>query len=114
MAEHEVNPEQGFGVDLHRLSSGAGDFDGLAARAGAIAAELGRALEATTAPWGDDEVGRAFAGSHADPAARTREQIDGLAGELAAMGTRFARAGEAYRDADDSAADDVIISGSGD
>jgi hypothetical protein len=114
MAERPMSPDQGFGVDLHRLASSAGDFDDLATRAAAIAAELGRALETTVAPLGDDEVGRAFAGTHAEPAARTRERIDGLAGELEAMGRRFARAADAYRDADGSAAADVTVAGSGD
>ncbi|SFB34240.1 PE family protein [Amycolatopsis marina] len=115
MAEREVTPAQGFAADPDRLLVVAGDFDGLAARAAAIATELGGVLAgATVPPWGDDEVGRGFAASHEQRAIRALDRIEGLAGELAAMGARFSSAAAAYRDADEAAVADVAGTEAGD
>ncbi|WP_116051154.1 hypothetical protein [Amycolatopsis palatopharyngis] len=118
MAERSVTPGSGFAADPDRLRACAGDFDDLAGRAESIATELAGMLasgsQAGSAPWGDDEIGRAFAAVHVEGAASARERIEGLPDELAAMGGRFAGAAEAYRAADDTAAGDVSGAGAGD
>jgi len=62
----------GFSTDHERLTRHAGEFGGLAERAGQIAGDLNHTLDALGKPWGDDEVGHSFAAVHTGPAEETR------------------------------------------
>lgn len=103
----------GFEVDADRLTARAGEFPGLAERAGAIHRDLSDALAAVGPCWGRDGVGQSFAAAHVAPADATLGSLGSLPSQLNELGTRFADTGAAYRDLDArggqhlSAADDV-------
>lgn len=108
-----MNEARGFDVDADRLTSQAGEFPGLAERAGTIHRELSNALAEVGPCWGSDGVGQSFAAAHVAPADATIGKLGSLPEALGAVGTRFADTGAAYRDVDAggvahlTAADDV-------
>lgn len=104
-------PGEGFEVDAERLGAHAGEFEGLAERAGRIAARL-RESVADAAPWGGDAVGASFAAAHTGPANDTLQRLSGLAGGLGEVGASFSSAAGAYRAAEQSAIGDVTGAGS--
>jgi hypothetical protein len=91
---------RGFDVDADRLTARAGEFPGLAERAGAIHRELSEALTAVGPCWGNDSVGRSFAAAHVEPADATLGALGSLPSRLGAVGTRFGDTAAAYRDLD--------------
>ncbi|MFL6145775.1 MAG: WXG100 family type VII secretion target [Labedaea sp.] len=95
----------GFQADAGRLSTQAGEFPGLAERAGAIHRELSGTLTELGACWGSDPVGQSFAAVHVDPADATIDRLGTLPGRLGSVGTRFAETGSAYRTQDAAGAD---------
>jgi hypothetical protein len=95
-----MNGRQGFDADIERLHAGAGEFAQFAERAGQIAADLQRALEATGNPWGSDAVGQSFAAGHVQPAADALHRISGLPDRLADVGERFTATADTYGQVD--------------
>ncbi|GAA2964022.1 WXG100 family type VII secretion target [Actinokineospora diospyrosa] len=90
-----------FEADSERLAHRAGQFDGLAARAGSIHRELADLVSATGACWGGDAVGLRFAASHAGPAHQTLKALGALPGKLDDVGDRFRDTARAYRRTED-------------
>ncbi|SHG48110.1 hypothetical protein [Streptoalloteichus hindustanus] len=103
----------GFRADHELLADRARQFEGLAGRAGAIAEELAATLAATGACWGGDEIGRSFAAGHEGPAGDTVGRLTALAGQLGAVGERFAATARDYRAAEDAALDAARAVGHG-
>lgn len=95
----------GFEVDAARLAARSQDFDGLAASAARIAADLDHALTGAESAWGDDVVGTSFAAAHAGPARAAADQIRALAGSLRELGDAFGEAARRYRAGDSGAAE---------
>jgi uncharacterized protein YukE len=93
----------GFQSDHESLARHAGDFSGLAERAGKLAGELNRTLDSLGRPWGDDEVGESFSAVHSRPADQTRAGLDAVSGRLDDMGTRLTAMATGYRDVDAAA-----------
>jgi uncharacterized protein YukE len=93
----------GFESDHESLARRAGDFAGLAERAGKLSGELNRTLDALGKPWGDDEVGASFSAVHSGPANHTRTGLDAASGHLDDMGTRLSTMAAGYRDVDAAA-----------
>ncbi|MBW4716193.1 WXG100 family type VII secretion target [Saccharothrix obliqua] len=91
----------GFEIDLARLDAGAADFGGFAERAGKVFGELGGALDALGACWGDDAVGRSFASSHVGPASDALTGVGDLGPGLRGVGQRFGDTARTYRAAED-------------
>ena len=87
----------GFQADGERLAIQAGEFPGLAERAGAIHRELSGTLTDLGACWGSDSVGQSFAAAHVEPADATIGRLGALPGQLGSVGTRFADTGSAYQ-----------------
>lgn len=104
---------QGFEADPERLRSHAGELDGIAQRAGRIAADLQRAVEDSGAPWGSDAVGQSFATAHEGPAADTLSRVSELPGGLAGMGQKFTDAASRYTEVEDAAVSAIDETGSG-
>jgi uncharacterized protein YukE len=95
----------GFQVDAAKLARQAGEFPGLAQRAGAIHGELAAAIDAAGACWGDDPAGHSFADGHVQPAGQALDQLGALPRRLAQVGDRFTATARGYQQADaDSAA----------
>jgi hypothetical protein len=92
----------GYTTDPEALARHAGEFDGLAERAGTIAGDLSRALDSLGAPWGDDEVGRSFAHVYSGPANATRTGLSGTSAHLTDMGARLKAMAGAYQNVDDT------------
>ena len=90
----------GFQVDPEQLATDAGEFHGLAERAGRIHADLRASLDALGSPWGDDDAGRSFADVHAAPADETLGRLQALPGQLGDVGGRFVASAKTYDDAD--------------
>ncbi|HEV2784391.1 MAG TPA: hypothetical protein VGX25_33815 [Actinophytocola sp.] len=101
----------GFTADADRLAAQAGQFPGLAERAGAIHRELSDALAETGACWGGDTVGQSFAAVHTGPADSTLGGLGALPDRLGSVGTRFADTATAYRDQDAAGARDLSAAG---
>lgn len=80
----------GFRSDPEQLGRRAREFDELAARARRVAEQLRRALEATGACWGADEIGRSFAETHLRRARQALDDVDGLAPRLREVGANLA------------------------
>jgi hypothetical protein len=95
----------GFEADAGRLTTQAGEFPGLADRAGAIHRELSGRLTELGACWGTDQVGQSFAAVHVEPADATFGRLGSLPGQLGSVGTRFAETGSAYRAQDATGAE---------
>jgi uncharacterized protein YukE len=95
----------GFSTDPAALARHAGEFDGLAERAGKLAGDLNRTLDELGRPWGDDEVGTSFAAVYSGPSAETRTGLTGTSDHLADMGARLKAMASAYRDVDAAAHD---------
>lgn len=93
----------GFESDHESLARHAGDFAGLAERAGKLAGELNRTLDALGKPWGDDEVGESFSAVYSGPANQARTGMDAASGHLGDMGTKLTAMAAGYRDVDDAA-----------
>jgi hypothetical protein len=89
-----------FEADADQLTAGAGEFPGLAERAGTIHRELSDALTAIGPCWGNDSVGQSFAAAHVAPADTTLGSLGALPSRLDDVGTRFASTGKAYRELD--------------
>jgi hypothetical protein len=89
-----------FRVDPDQLADHAGQFDGLADRAGQIHGELRTTLESLGSPWGDDDAGRSFAEVHSGPADETLGKLGALPGQLGDVGTRFVASARTYDDAE--------------
>ena len=90
----------GFDVDADQLIARAGEFSGLAERAGAIHRELSDALASVGPCWGNDSVGQSFAAAHVAPADTTLGSLGSLPSLIGEVGTRFGDTGAAYRDLD--------------
>jgi hypothetical protein len=86
-----------FQADPEQLASDAGEFHGLAERAGRIHADLRTTLDSLGSPWGDDDAGRSFAEVHAAPA---NDRLAALPGQLGDVGGRFVASAKTYEDAD--------------
>jgi uncharacterized protein YukE len=97
----------GFEADPERLAERADEFTELADSADDVVSELRAALDSLGRCWGNDEVGRSFAGTHVGSADDTLGRLGSLGGRLADMGTRFREMADTYRAADDSGARDV-------
>ncbi|RZQ62740.1 hypothetical protein [Amycolatopsis suaedae] len=95
----------GFEVDAERVAAGAAEVEHLVARAAAIAGELEQALSGPV--WGDDAIGRSFAEAHTARAEVALDRVRGVAGSLEGMGDRLAEAAARYREADETAAEQV-------
>jgi hypothetical protein len=89
-----------FQADPEQLATHAGQFEGLAERAGRIHTDLRTTLDSLGAPWGDDDAGRSFAVVHAGPADETLTRLDALPGRLGDVGTRFVASARTYADAE--------------
>lgn len=89
-----------FQADPQQLATDAGEFHGLAERAGRIHADLRTALDTLGSPWGDDDAGRSFAEVHAAPADETLGRLQALPGQLGDVGSRFVASAHTYEDAD--------------
>jgi hypothetical protein len=87
----------GFEVDPDQLDTRAGEFAGLAERAGTIHRELSTALGETGPCWGGDSVGQSFAAAHVSPSEATLGALGSLPERLGSVGTRFAESSAAYR-----------------
>jgi hypothetical protein len=90
----------GFQVDAAKLARHAGEFPGLAERAGTIHGELADALDAAGACWGDDPAGRSFADGHVQPAGQALDQLGALPQRLTDVGDRFTATARGYQQAD--------------
>jgi hypothetical protein len=97
----------GFSTDHEALARRAVDFGGLAERAGTIAGELDRTLDALGRPWGDDEVGQSFSAVHSGPSQQTRTGLAAASGHLDDMGTRLTTMATVYKDVDTDSADRI-------
>lgn len=95
----------GFHTDLARLTEGAQDFGAFAERAGRIAGDLGGALDALGACWGDDAVGQSFAASHVGPSGDVLSGMGGLGPGFGGVGERLAETARTYRAAEQGNAD---------
>lgn len=92
--------DNAYRVDPDQLASHAGQFDGLAERAGQIHGELRTTLESLGSPWGEDDAGQSFAEVHSGPAAETLSRLGALPDQLGDVGTRFVAAAHTYDDAE--------------
>ncbi|MEV0678289.1 hypothetical protein AB0I60_17415 [Actinosynnema sp. NPDC050436] len=90
----------GFETDLARIEAGAADFGTFAERAGKIFGDLGGALDALGACWGDDAVGRSFASSHVRPSSDALTGLGDLGKGFDGVGDRFAETARTYRAAE--------------
>ena len=97
----------GFRADHESLARHAGDFAGLAERAGSIAGELNRGLTELGKSWGQDEVGQSFGTVYSGPSEETRKGLDAVSGRLTEMGTKLTAMATEYRTVDESAADGI-------
>jgi hypothetical protein len=97
----------GFNADPDRLTVQAGEFPGLASRAGAIHRELTDTLSALGPCWGTDQVGQSFAAAHVSPAGTTLTGLGELPNRIGSVGTRFSDTATAYRDTDASGAQQI-------
>jgi hypothetical protein len=93
----------GFTTDPATLVRHAGEFDGLAERAGRIAGDLNGVLDDLGKPWGDDEVGDSFAAVYSGPSDSTRTGLTGTADHLTDMGARLKAMAGAYEEVDTNA-----------
>jgi hypothetical protein len=89
-----------FQTDPEQLASDAGEFHGLAERAGRIHADLRTTLDSLGHPWGDDDAGRSFAEVYAAPADETLGRLAALPSQLGDVGGRFVAAAKTYQNAD--------------
>lgn len=89
-----------FQADPAQLVTDAGEFHGLAERAGRIHADLRTTLDSLGSPWGDDDAGRSFAEVHAAPADETLDRLEALPGRLGDVGGRFVASAKTYDNAD--------------
>lgn len=101
----------GFRTDNELLARWAGDFDGLAERAGRIADDLRTEVEAYGQCWGDDEVGHAFAEGHVSPAQAALAGIGALPDGLTELGGWLAATARTYVQAERTS--HTAISGAG-
>ncbi|MEU4801920.1 hypothetical protein [Actinosynnema sp. NPDC023587] len=91
----------GFDTDLAKIDAGAADFGTFAERAGRIFGDLGGALDALGACWGDDAIGQSFASSHVRPAADALTGLGDLGAGFDGVGNRFTETARTYRAAED-------------
>jgi hypothetical protein len=89
-----------FQADPAQLATDAGEFHGLAERAGRIHADLRTTLDSLGSPWGADDAGRSFAGVHAVPAAETLGRLQELPDRLGDVGSRFVTSAKTYDNAE--------------
>ena len=90
----------GFRTDNELLAHRASAFAGLTERAGRIAGDLRNGVESHGRCWGDDEVGRAFAAGHVEPADATLQRISELPDGLADVGERLRATAITYAESD--------------
>jgi uncharacterized protein YukE len=95
--------DDGFSTDPEALARHAGEFDGLAERAGKIAGDLNQTLDGLGKPWGDDEVGQSFASVYSGPSDTTRAGLTGTSDHLDDMGSRLKAMAAAYQNVDSAA-----------
>ncbi|HEY4453385.1 MAG TPA: WXG100 family type VII secretion target [Pseudonocardiaceae bacterium] len=86
----------GFSADPAKLRQHGTEFAGHAERAGEIHRQLSQAVTDAGDCWGDDEAGRAFAASYAQPAQDTLSKLGALPGGLADVGDRFTGTADRY------------------
>lgn len=79
----------GFNADPANLRQHGGEFAGHAERTGEIHRQLNAAITDAGECWGDDEAGRAFAESYAQPAQDTLGKLGALPAGLADVGDRL-------------------------
>ncbi|GHF22861.1 hypothetical protein GCM10017786_66160 [Amycolatopsis deserti] len=103
----------GFEADAVRLAASAGDFDGLAVRAAAIAERLERALDGAGRAWGDGAVGQAIAASHVSRAEETLAGLRSLSGRLTTFGRTVGEAAGRYRGSEEDAEQAIIDTAQG-
>lgn len=94
----------GFQADVEALADRAGQFGGLADRAGAIHRELTGSLTGIGSCWGNDAVGQSFGAAHVAPADGTLTGLGALPDRIDGVGGRFAGTAQAYREQDTSGA----------
>lgn len=90
----------GFRSEHTALTQHAGDFNGLAERAGKISGDLSGLLDSLGQSWGSDEVGQSFTAVYNGPSQETRKGLEGLSGQLDDMATRLTGMATAYREVD--------------
>jgi uncharacterized protein YukE len=90
----------GFSADPAKLRQHGGEFAGHAERTGDIHRQLNQALTEAGECWGDDDAGRAFAGSYAQPAQDTLSKLGALPAGLADVGDRFTSTADRYDNAE--------------
>lgn len=95
-----------YRVEANRLAADAGQFDGLADRAGTIHGELRTVLDSVGECWGTDDVGRSFAAAHNGPADGTLGGLHALPGKLGDLGFAFTESAKTYRGTDETGARD--------
>lgn len=103
----------GYAADVDRLARRSADFPDLADRARRVAETVRATLDATGAPWGEDEVGSSFAAAHAGPAAQAWELLSGLGDDLADVGARFSKAAAGYRASEEDVMTGLSAAGGG-
>jgi uncharacterized protein YukE len=86
----------GYQVDTAKLRQHADEFPDLADRMSGVHRDLASALDQAGDCWGDDPVGRSFAGTHLRAAARTLDQLGALPGRITDVGDRLHRTATAY------------------
>ncbi|OLR90464.1 hypothetical protein [Actinokineospora bangkokensis] len=89
-------PHGGFETEAEALAARAGQFDGIAERAGRIHRDLDDVLGALGACWGTDSIGRSFAAAYAAPADTALGALGALPGQLGDVRGRFADNARAY------------------
>ncbi|MGW6331800.1 hypothetical protein [Nocardia rhamnosiphila] len=100
---------ESFHIDPDAVRALAGELCGIAERAARTARDLQDALAAagmneTTASWGDDEMGRAFAEYYVPSADEGVGALENSAAALREMGVLFAEALSAFEDLDNAGA----------
>lgn len=83
-----MNREPLYG-DSDRIENGGRRLGELAEHAGRIAGELKSTVDSLGPCWGEDEIGRSFAESHAAHAADTLDRAGALGDRIDAVGGRF-------------------------
>lgn len=87
----------GFQADHEALVQHAGEFTGLADRAGKIHSDLHQVLAEVGNCWGADQAGTSFAAAHVPASDATLRRLGALSGQLGGVGERFAATAATYQ-----------------